>query len=981
MEEKKKRKKRATIFQTKRVLKYWDYERNKGLDPKKITCGSEIKVYWKCENGHSWESKVNTKASKYSLPCPFCDRKKNTGRRELVFQNRKLMKCWDYEKNKEISPKSITACSCKEVYWKCPNGHSWKDTVRNKSRKGALLCPFCAGITKKAERITIDKIEKVIKYWDYEKNVGLDPTKIYKNSNLEVYWKCENGHSWKSKIKTKSDSGALGCIYCDRKTPIITKEKELLRYWDFEKNQELNPHYMTCASNKEVYWKCKKGHSWSMPPNHMWNGRKIHCPICEKNIVSKEYNLKTEYPKVVMLYDKEKNKIPVESIAPKTKMEVYWRCKKGHSWKNKVQNQINIKGCPYCEHSKTSEEYNLFALYPDLCKEWDYEKNKDIDIKKVFPQSGKKVYWKCENGHSWKAQISTRVNNNSHCPECYKFYKSSFSEQVIYYYIKQIFKDAISRYKYKNKHEIDIFIPSINLGIEYDGCYYHRNLEREIAKNKFLESEKVHLIRVKEMKKNIEEKQKDNIIYCKYDYKYDFMKEVIAEIFQIINNKYGKKLKISVDVLRDRYKIWDIFLNVQKQNNLLTTHPKLVEEWDYEKNGILIPEMFTHGSMQLISWKCNKGHTFEATINNRAHTKKGRKCPYCANFKVNDENSLKNIAPELAKEWDYEKNEKKPEEVLYRTSKIYYWKCDKGHSWKARVSDRYRGSRCPFCYHNRITYEKSFAYKYPLLLKEWDYEKNKGINPEKIGDTYTGKVWWICNNKHSFQFSVQYRVRRRTCPKCNEDKIREELKRRTSLDFLESQWDMEKNQEKFIEKNLLPHHYYYWKCEKNHMWKETWEKRKKGRECPYCRGRKLSKDNTLAVVYPQLLIKWNKERNLPLTPYNITSKYSKNIWWKCEKNHIWKRKVKDQLKNDKCPYCTHRLPSLEYNFAVLYPEIAREWEVNMNHNLKPTQILPKSSLKYYWKCQKGHIWQATPSNRSRGRGCPICYKESRMEQT
>ena len=113
MEEKKKRKKRATIFQTKRVLKYWDYERNKGLDPKKITCGSEIKVYWKCENGHSWESKVNTKASKYSLPCPFCDRKKNTGRRELVFQNRKLMKCWDYEKNKEISPKSITACSCK----------------------------------------------------------------------------------------------------------------------------------------------------------------------------------------------------------------------------------------------------------------------------------------------------------------------------------------------------------------------------------------------------------------------------------------------------------------------------------------------------------------------------------------------------------------------------------------------------------------------------------------------------------------------------------------------------------------------------------------------------------------------------------------------------------------------------------------------------------------------------------------------------
>ena len=118
----------------------------------------------------------------------------------------------------------------------------------------SFLCRY----NKKSRTNNNDKIEKVIKYWDYEKNVGLDPTKIYKNSNLEVYWKCENGHSWKSKIKTKSDSGALGCIYCDRKTPIITKEKELLRYWDFEKNQELDPHYMTCASNKEVYWKCKK---------------------------------------------------------------------------------------------------------------------------------------------------------------------------------------------------------------------------------------------------------------------------------------------------------------------------------------------------------------------------------------------------------------------------------------------------------------------------------------------------------------------------------------------------------------------------------------------------------------------------------------------------------------------------------------------------------------------------------------------------
>lgn len=979
--ETKKRKKRETIFQNKKVLKYWDYEKNAGLDPKQITCGSEIKVYWKCPNGHSWKTRVSAKANKYALPCPICDRKKNTGRRELVSQNRKLMKYWDYEKNKNISPKTITACSYKEVYWKCEKGHSWKDTVRNKSRKGALPCPYCAGITKKTERITIDKIEKVMKYWDDEKNKGLDPAKLYKSSNLEVYWKCENGHSWKSKIKTKSDPRALGCIYCDRKTPIITKEKELLSYWDYEKNQGLDPHYMTCASNKDVYWKCKKGHSWSTSPNDMWNGRKPHCPICERNIVSEEYNLKTQYPDVAMLYDEKKNKISIESVAPYSRMLAYWTCKKGHTWQKKVYKQLGMKGCPYCNHSKTSKEYNLLVLYPDLCKEWDYDKNSGINITEVYPQSGKEVYWKCENGHSWKARIYSRVRNNSHCPECYKFYKSSYSEQVIYYYIKQIFKDAISRYQYKNKYEIDVFIPSINVGIEYDGCYYHRNLEREIAKNEFLEKEKVHLIRVKEIKKNggEEQEENDNLIYCKYDYKYNFMKEVIYKILEIINKKYKMQLAVSVDVLRDRYKIWDIFLNVQKERNLVATHPELVKEWDYDKNGILIPEMFTHGSMQLINWKCEKGHSFEATINNRAHNKKGRNCPYCVNLRVNDENCLKTVSPQIAKEWDYERNVKKPEEVFYRTSKSYYWKCEKGHSWRARVSDRYKGSRCPYCYHNKINYEKSFAYKYPELLKEWDYDKNVEVNPKEVGPTCTKKVWWKCSNNHSFEFSVQFRTKGAQCPQCRENRIREELKIRTSIDFLRSQWDREKNQEEFIEEKLLPYHYYYWKCEKNHKWKETWEARKKGRGCPYCNGKKLSKDNTVAVVYPQLILKWDEEKNLPLTPYNITTKYAKKVWWRCEKNHIWKRKIKEQLKNDTCPYCIHRLPSPEYNFSVLYPEIAKEWDLKLNNNLEPTQILPRSNLKYYWRCHKGHIWQATANNRSHGRGCPICYKESRIK--
>ena len=816
--------------------------------------------------------------------------------------------------------------------------------------------------------------------------MGLDPEKLYKSSNLEVYWKCENGHSWKQKIHTKTDKRALGCIYCDRKTPIITKEPELLKYWDREKNVGLDPHYITCASNKEVYWKCEKGHSWFDSPNDMWKGRKVHCPICEKNVISDEYNLKTEFPETASLYNTVKNKLPVEKIAPYSRSLVYWKCKKGHSWKQIVYRQVKNKGCPYCSHQKTSKKYNLFALYPKLCEEWDYERNNGIDIKKVYPKSGMKAYWKCKNGHSWQAIISDRVENNSHCPQCYKFYQSSFAEQVIYYYMKKIFKDTINRYKDEG-YELDIYIPSIKIGIEYDGFFYHQKIDRKKrdkrkkAKDIFFNKKNIFVVHVIERNDNYVDYKSKNEIFCKHDHKYNFMKDVIYKILEIVNYRTGKEMSLDVDVNRDRYAIWDIFLNVKKENSIVVTHPKLVEEWDYEANGSLLPEMFTHGSMQLINWVCQKGHHFASTINCRARYKRVTRCPYCANLKVSEENSLKNKEPELAKEWDEEKNELSPDKVLYRTDKAYYWKCKKGHSWRARVLDRLNGSRCPYCYFNRIDIKKSFSSKEPELLKEWDYDKNIDINPEKIGVTYSKKIWWICKEGHGYKASVQDRVLRGvSCPKCKEILIENELNKRKSIEYIRKQWDEKQNKRNFDENNLKPYQYYFWKCEKGHTWKETWIARKKGRDCPYCNYKKICKDNCFARVYPNLKRKWNKEKNLPLTPYNIMANYSKKVWWQCSKKHEWQRTIKEQLKIGTCPYCSKHIASKEYNFAVFHPEIAKQWDTKLNNGVKVTEVLPKSNLKYYWRCSKGHSWKASPSNRGKGRGCPICYEECRRKR-
>lgn len=49
-----------------------------------------------------------------------------------------------------------------------------------------------------------------------------------------------------------------------------------------------------------------------------------------------------------------------------------------------------------------------------------------------------------------------------------------------------------------------------------------------------------------------------------------------------------------------------------------------------------------------------------------------------------------------------------------------------------------------------------------------------------------------------------------------------------------------------------------------------------------------------------------------------------------------------------------------------------DWEKNSNDGLFPDQISFGSTKKVWWKCSLDHSWQASPNNRSKGQGCPVC---------
>jgi hypothetical protein len=74
---------------------------------------------------------------------------------------------------------------------------------------------------------------------------------------------------------------------------------------------------------------------------------------------------------------------------------------------------------------------------------------------------------------------------------------------------------------------------------------------------------------------------------------------------------------------------------------------------------------------------------------------------------VSKDRNLKVLNPKLSEEWHPTKNgDLTPENILPGSNKKVWWKCKKGHDWKAYVFARNKGTGCPHC--NRQ--ERSFAY-------------------------------------------------------------------------------------------------------------------------------------------------------------------------------------------------------------------------------------------------------------------------------
>ena len=76
---------------------------------------------------------------------------------------------------------------------------------------------------------------------------------------------------------------------------------------------------------------------------------------------------------------------------------------------------------------------------------------------------------------------------------------------------------------------------------------------------------------------------------------------------------------------------------------------------------------------------------------------------------------------QLASEWDYDKNgDVQPSLVSRNSNRSFWWKCSRGHSWKAICNNRAKGKGCPFCAGRKVLAgDNDLATTHPHLVKKW----------------------------------------------------------------------------------------------------------------------------------------------------------------------------------------------------------------------------------------------------------------------
>ena len=621
----------------------------------------------------------------------------------------------------------------------------------------------------------VSNIPQLKNEWHPIKNGDLRPEQVSFGSKKKIWWKCIKGHEWRAVVKNRS-SGAAGCPYCSNRLACPQNDlahnfPRVAAQWNIAKNKDLSPEDVTHGSSKKVWWKCEVDHEWQASVTSRTKKNATGCPFCSGNQLTEENSLEAKYPNITQEWHPRRNEeLSPSKISVGSNQKVWWVCKEGHEWQATVGNRVgNNSGCPYCSSKKASPENNFAQSFPNLLINWDYNLNIDKNPKHFTPKSKSKVWWKCVNGHSWEATIQSRANGSG-CPNCSN--QSSKPEMRILAELRYLFPDGKTRQKV-DRDELDIYLPELKVGVEFDGSFYHRNKEeKDNQKNQRLLSKGITVIRIRPYP--LEKLSEFDIATASEELTKSNLDELLRSIVEVsgimVTTSIEEYLKCKGFIDDETYRTYiSYFPNPLPESSISKTNPEISKEWDFKKNSPLTPDNFTSGSNHKVWWVCSEGHSYKTNIISRTSD---HGCPFCSGNSVHYENSLASMGDDLVSEFDIHKNAPHtPSDYTIGSTKKVWWKCAKKHSWKAVVGNRTKDinpTGCPYCGKKKASPEYNLKVLFPILTQEWNWSRNTGSNPDDILPNSGKKVWWRCQEGHEWETIVSRRTgdKGTGCPIC-----------------------------------------------------------------------------------------------------------------------------------------------------------------------------------------------------------------------
>ena len=386
------------------------------------------------------------------------------------------------------------------------------------------------------------------------------------------------------------------------------------------------------------------------------------------------------------------------------------------------------------EPSRNIKENNtLEACFPEVSKQWDYDKNIILPSQCTYGSS-KYAWWICDKGHSYSASIKNRSKGRG-CPYC-----SGKKVLAGYNDLFTTHPEIVELWSEKN---------TIN----------PKEVSAGTHKKAWWECGKGHQWEASICKVASEKRRcpycSNNLLMTGFNDLATVLPEIASQWHPSKNDKSASEVFPKTNKkawwICSKGHEWQASPNSRSNghgcpvcagkkalsgdNSLADTHPELVKEWDYERNGDFSPENTRRGSHFQINWICSKGHNYKATISDRTNPSKKRGCPYCSGRKVIvGLNDMATTHPDM--QCFHDDGSKVDMTTISAGSGIsYMWKCDNGHKTYAPAYQAIKWMQgCPQCSEHGTSSSEKEIIKYVESITESKILSNDRsiINPYEL---------------------------------------------------------------------------------------------------------------------------------------------------------------------------------------------------------------------------------------------------------